>query len=181
MHKLPKVVIVGRTNVGKSTLFNRLSVNVKSLTLDYEGVTRDFVSDVVCWQDVCFTLIDSGGISLKKFEDPLAEHVRHIALSLLNDADCIIFVCDGMVGITAQDQEIARFLHKVGKPVVLVINKIDSHIAQERQYQFKQLGFKETYPLSAQHGTGIAELLEGVLHSLPKKLQEEKKKNQNFL
>ncbi len=180
MRKLPKVVIVGRTNVGKSTLFNRLSVEVKSLTLDYEGVTRDFVSDVVCWQDVCFRLIDSGGISLKKFEDSLAEHVRHIALGLLEDADSIIFVCDGTVGITSQDQEIARFLHKLGKPVLLVINKIDTQIAQERQYQFPQLGFKEMYPISAQHGTGIAELLDGLLSSLPKKLSEEKEEEPQF-
>ncbi|MEX0940531.1 MAG: ribosome biogenesis GTPase Der [Candidatus Babeliales bacterium] len=174
MRKLPKVIIVGRTNVGKSTLFNRLSENVKSLTLDYEGVTRDFMSDVVCWQDVCFNLIDSGGISLKKSEDFFTEHVRQIALNLLDKADLILFVCDGTVGITAQDQELAKFLHKLDKPVFLVVNKIDVHRAQEQQYEFQKLGFKELFPISAQHSIGIGELLETIVQKLPKKMPIEK-------
>ena len=170
--KLPKVVIIGRMNVGKSTLFNRLSEDVKSLTLDYEGVTRDFVTDVVCWQDVCFELIDSGGISLKKADDPLTEQVRQIALQLLEDAAAILFVVDGTVGITNQDRELATFLHKLGKSVLLVINKIDSKRAQELQFEFQKFAFKPTYAISAQHGQGIAELLDGLLQVLPKKLPE---------
>jgi GTPase len=178
MRELPKVVITGRMNVGKSTLFNRLSTNVKSLTMDYEGVTRDFVTDVVCWQDVCFELIDSGGISLKKAEDPLAERVRTIALRLLEDASIILFVVDGTIGISTRDRELAKFLHKLGKPVLLVVNKIDSQRAQEMQYEFEQFGFKQPYFISAQHGQGIAELLDGILEMLPKKLLEAKEEEE---
>ena len=83
MSNLPKVVIIGRANVGKSTLFNRLSTKVKSLTLDFAGVTRDFISDTVSWQGLSFELIDSGGISLKKSEDSLTEKVRQIAMNLM--------------------------------------------------------------------------------------------------
>lgn len=118
--QLPKVVIVGRTNVGKSTLFNRLSSGVKSLTLDYEGVTRDFISDIVCWQGLCFELIDSGGISMQKAHDPLAEKVRRIGLDLVSQADIALFVCDGNVGMVSQDREIGLFLHKLGKKVLLL-------------------------------------------------------------
>jgi GTPase len=172
MRKLPNVVLVGRTNVGKSTLFNRLSVNVKSIVLDYEGVTRDFLSDVVCWDNVSFRLIDSGGISLKQSKDPLTEKVRQIALDLLQTADIVLFVCDGIAGITNQDRDLAKMLHKLGKPVILVINKIDSHVAQDAQYEFDRFGFEHIVPLSAQHGTGSSDLLATILSLLPKKMPE---------
>ena len=99
MKKNPRVVIVGRMNVGKSTLFNRLSVDVKSLTLDYEGVTRDFLKDTIYWQGRCFELIDTGGISLRKTQDPILEMVRTKALDVVKSADIILFVCDAKVGV----------------------------------------------------------------------------------
>ena len=87
--KLPHVVIVGRTNVGKSTLFNRLSENVKSLAFDYEGVTRDFLKDTVSWQGKSFELIDTGGISIRRSHDPIAEQARQVVFTLLQAADII--------------------------------------------------------------------------------------------
>ncbi len=170
---LPMVVIVGRTNVGKSTLFNRLSVDVKSLTLEYEGVTRDFLKDTVCWQDSCFELIDTGGISLRKTDDSIMHEARQRALALLQQADLILFVCDGKVGVVPEDREIAKLLHKAGKKTFLVVNKIDTVAAQERVYEFERLGFKLVLPLSAQHGTGIADLLEGIVNVLPAKKEVE--------
>jgi len=169
MSALPRVVIVGRANVGKSTLFNRLSVDVKSMAYDFEGVTRDFIKDVVCWQDRCFELIDTGGISLKASKDLITEQVRQGALKLLETSDVIVFVCDGKIGVLPEDRAIAKTLHKLGKTVLLAVNKIDAKIAQEQVYEFDRLGFKQTIPLSAQHGTGIADLLEDIVHNLPQK------------
>lgn len=175
MHKLPNVVIVGRTNVGKSTLFNRLSENVKSLVLNYEGVTRDFLQDVICWQGRCFNLIDSGGISLKKSQDPLTERVRQLGLELLERADVLMFAVDGVVGLTAQDHEIGKLLHKLGKKVIVVVNKIDNLQAQAQLYDFNQLGFPNFIGISAQHGTGISDLLDALLKILPEQSASKEK------
>jgi len=163
------VVIVGRTNVGKSSLFNRMATSVRSMTYDYEGVTRDFLRDTVCWQDVCFDLIDTGGISFKKSDDPLAESARKVALSMVDAADLLIFVTDGSVGIVPEDREIAKMLHKNGKPVVLVVNKIDVRAAQENIFDFEQLGFGTPYGVSCQHATGIGDLLEAIVQHVPAK------------
>lgn len=164
---LPKVAIVGRMNVGKSTLFNRLSENVKSLTLDYEGVTRDVIVDVVCWKDRCFELIDTGGISFKKTQDPIMEETRKRALAMLEESAVILFVVDGKSGIMAVDTDIAKMLHKLNKTTILIINKIDSKQAEERVHEFARFGFKHSVALSAQHGLGIPDLFEAVLELLP--------------
>lgn len=171
MLKLPRVLIVGRMNVGKSTLFNRLSVDVKSLAFDYEGVTRDFLKDTVCWQDRCFELIDTAGISSQKSQDPVIEASRVRALDLLNEADLVLFVCDGKVGLLAEDRMLIKLVHKLKRPALMVVNKIDVHAAQEQLYEFDQAGFKTVIPISAQHGTGIADLLEAVVHALPEQSQ----------
>ena len=113
--KLPVVVIVGRMNVGKSTLFNRLSVDVKSLIFDYEGVTRDFVEDVVSWQGRSFDLVDTGGVSFKKTDDAILAESRQRALAQMEAADLILFVVDGTIGLVNEDREIAQMLHKMGK------------------------------------------------------------------
>ncbi len=164
---LPTVVIIGRTNVGKSTLFNRLSVDVKSLTLDFEGVTRDFLKDTVCWQDRCFELVDTGGVSLRKTTDLLLQKSRQHILSHIDKATVILFVCDGTIGLLPEDREIAKLLHKIGKPVLLLINKSDVKITQEHVHEFSQLGFTSLIPISAEHGRGIGDVLEQVVALLP--------------
>jgi len=171
MLKLPRVLIVGRMNVGKSTLFNRLSVDVKSLAFDYEGVTRDFLKDTVCWQDRCFELIDTAGISSHKSQDPVIEASRLRAIDLLQEADLVLFVCDGKVGLLAEDRMLIKLVHKLKRPAIMVVNKIDAHAAQEQLYEFDQAGFKTVIPISAQHGTGIADLLETIVKALPEQSQ----------
>jgi GTPase len=169
MSKVGTVVIVGRVNVGKSTLFNRLSVNVKSITLDYEGVTRDFIKDRVEWHGVAFDLIDSGGITLRKTPDPLLERVQQKVLGLIEDADLVLFVVDGTLGVLPEDREISQYLHKLNKQVILVINKMDSKQAQENIYEFERLGHHIVIPISAEHGTGIHDLLDAIIRCLPTK------------
>jgi len=167
MKKTPRVVIVGRMNVGKSTLFNRLSVDVKSLTLDYEGVTRDFLKDVVCWQDRCFELIDTGGISLRKTGDKILERVRLKAIEVVKSADVVLFVCDAKIGLLPEDREISKLLHSLCAHVILVVNKIDADMSKENLYEFERLGHETAAEISAHHGIGIAELLEFIVHALP--------------
>jgi GTP-binding protein len=169
MKERATVVIVGRTNVGKSSLFNRMATSVKSMTYDYEGITRDFLRDTVCWQDVCFDLVDTGGISFKKSDDPLVEAARKVALSMVNAADVLLFVTDGSSGIVPEDREIAKMLHKLGKPVIVVVNKVDIRDAQENIFDFERLGFGAPYGVSCQHALGIGDVLEAIVHRVPVK------------
>ena len=165
--KVPQVVIVGRTNVGKSTLFNRLSENIKAIALDQEGVTRDFLRDTIAWQGRSFELVDTGGISLRRTQDPILAQTRAIALSLIESADIVLFVVDGKAGLVTEDREIAKLLHKHGKLVFLVINKVDIKQAIENEYEFKSLGFPKSCFISAAHGKNIADLLELIVAHLP--------------
>jgi GTP-binding protein len=171
--KLPQVVIVGRTNVGKSTLFNRLSENVKAIALDLEGVTRDFLRDTISWQGRSFDLIDTGGISLRKTQDPILKQARAVALSMIESADIVLFVVDGKAGLVNEDREIAQLLHKHGKTVFLVINKVDIKDAAENEYDFEGLGFSKSCFISAAHGKNIVDLLELIVEHLPAPLQVE--------
>lgn len=177
MSKLPRVILMGRTNVGKSTLFNRLSQKVKSITLDRVGVTRDFLQDTVCWQEACFTLIDTGGFQLKKTQDPIYERVSSSVLSLLETADIILFVVDGISGIMQEELDLAKLVHKLNKTTILVINKSDIKETSDHLYQFDRLGFKADIVISAEHGHNVADLLDMIVATLPVKIshvQEEK-------
>ncbi len=164
--KLPQVAIVGRTNVGKSTLFNRLSENIKAITMDREGVTRDFLSDTISWQGRSFELVDTGGISLRKTQDPLLQQARAIALAMIESADIVLFVVDGKVGLVTEDREIAQLLHKHGKTVFLVINKADIKGIEDNIYEFEGLGFPLSCFISAAHGKNMIDLLDLIVNHL---------------
>lgn len=168
----PVVALVGRTNVGKSTLFNRLSEHVKSLTFDAPGVTRDIIRDVIGWQGHSFELIDTGGIELRRSSDPIAAQAQAYAINAIEQADLILFVVDGTIGLLPQDREIAQFLHRLQKPVAVIINKIDRKQAAENLYEFNNLGFSVLLPVSAQHGKGIDDLLSWVVENVPVKKDE---------
>lgn len=166
---LPLVAIIGRMNVGKSTLFNRLSERVKSMTMDYAGVTRDILKDQVSWKDQTFELVDTGGISLRKSDDKILEQVRRKAIETLKKADVIMLVVDGSAGLMAEDREIALTARELNKKIVLVINKWDRKDAEANQFDFYELNHDAVVGISAEHGTNIIELLDAVISFLPKK------------
>ena len=159
----PNVAIVGRMNVGKSTLFNRLTKTKQSLVFPQEGVTRDYIENVVVWNDKFFNLIDTGGLPLTKHTDKILQEVEKSVLSIVESADLILFVCDGKNGLIEQDRQLAKILHKKKKPVFLLLNKSDNISAfREHEHEFLALGFKNIFCISATHGTGVRELLDAV-------------------
>ncbi|HSW75754.1 MAG TPA: ribosome biogenesis GTPase Der [Candidatus Saccharimonadales bacterium] len=163
MSLMPKVVIVGRTNVGKSSLFNRIAPKVKSLTLDMEGVTRDMITDFVEWNGVKFELIDTGGIDLCKKADEMTCAVTQRVKKALEDAALLLFVVDAQTGIAEQDMLIRNFLHGLHKPVFVLVNKVDTMAQEENIFQFYKFGFEEVIGVSAAHGRSIADLLDKVV------------------
>ncbi len=167
MKKMPKIVIVGRMNVGKSTLFNRLAPNARSMILNYEGVTRDEIIDTVSWKDSIFELIDTGGVATIVREDPLLETVRQRVWSIIDEAAVVVFLVDGAAGVMLEDEEVSRELRKRHKQVILVVNKEDTRAAQEQFFEFASLYHDQMLLLSAQHGTGIVDLLDAIITYIP--------------
>lgn len=169
-NKVPQALIVGRMNVGKSTLFNRLSDKVRAITLDYEGVTRDFIRDRIDWQDTTFDIIDSGGIHLRKNHDEIFEKVRTKVLERVAEADVLVFLVDANVGLLPEDREISQYLFKLKKPVILAINKADSNQAMANLYEFERLGHAQMVTISALHGRSVNDLLDMIVSNLPKRI-----------
>lgn len=161
----PLVAIIGRANVGKSTLFNRLSRQSRALVDNRPGVTRDRLYTPVTWQDQTFILIDTGGFGITP--DDLSREVRRQAQSAAAEADLILFLVDGSMDIQPDDLDVADFLRRAGKPVLLVVNKIDGPKQEALVPAFFQLGFSPLYPVSAAHGLGIEGLLETIVEHLP--------------
>lgn len=161
-NQLQKVVLVGRMNVGKSTLFNRLSVENKSLACDHPGLTRDFVTDKVDWKGKHFELIDSGGVLLGKSDADFVKLVNEQVMRLMSEAQVVLLVCDGTIGVHPQDRELAKKIHKLGKFAITVVNKIDTNLAKEKQHEFERLGLNRTIAISAQHGYAIGDLLDEI-------------------
>ncbi|MCL4380030.1 ribosome biogenesis GTPase Der [Candidatus Dependentiae bacterium] len=164
---MQNVVIVGRMNVGKSTLFNRIVKKPISISYDTEGVTRDFIERQVQLQHHTIRLLDTGGVSLVPSQDPIMEAVRLQSLRLIETAAVVLFVVDGTVGLVAQEREIGKLLHKLTKQVIVVVNKIDVGVAQQQQHEFVRLGFSHIVPVSGTHGTGIPLLLTTIEELLP--------------
>ena len=161
MSKIPLIAIVGRPNVGKSTLFNKIVGKRISIVEDFEGVTRDRVYADAEWCGKAFTLIDTGGLDIKS-EDVMWSHIRAQAELAIDLADAIIFVVDGKNGITANDYEVATFLRKTSKPVIIAANKIDNN-ELDNIYDFYELALGNVIPTSAEHGVGVGDLLDEVL------------------
>jgi len=163
------IAIVGRPNVGKSALFNRIAGRRIAIVHDQPGVTRDRISAEVEWQSRLFTLIDTGGIGLvpgEKSDDVIANATVDQVNIAIEAADAILFVVDVREGIVALDKDVSLLLRKSGKPVYLVANKADHSKAADGADEFTALGFTETYPVSALHNRGVETLMESVIPNL---------------
>jgi len=162
----PIVVIVGRPNVGKSTLFNRLLGERKAIVEDLPGTTRDRLYANVSWGEHELTLVDSGGFELKP-KSTIRQKVKEQVEVAIAEADMVLFLVDAQEGVILPDQEIADILRRSLKPIILVANKVDSPKQQDEVFQFYMLGMGDPMPVSAYHGKGIDELLEKVTACLP--------------
>lgn len=164
--KLPVVVIVGRPNVGKSTLFNRLIRRRVAVVEDTPGVTRDRLYAETEWSGKRFVLVDTGGM-LFSDEDPLIEQIRVQAEVALAEADVVLFLADATSGVTPDDRELANHLRPIQKPLFIVVNKADNPGRDAYANEFYELGLGDVWPVSGLHGRGVADLLDEIVALLP--------------
>lgn len=164
------VAIIGRPNVGKSSLFNRLSGDKLAITDDASGITRDRLYTKCEWLNQEFSIIDTGGIELKSV--PFMEEIKAQAQLAIDEADVIILVTDGRVGVTNGDKDVIKILHKSKKPVIVAANKIDDVKFMDNIYEFYNLGVDDVIAVSALHGIGVGDLLDKVVELLPEKKEK---------
>jgi GTPase len=162
----PMVVLVGRPNVGKSTLFNRITGQRRSIVAPLAGTTRDMLSAPSDWRDRAFTLVDTGGL-FGATTDPLHKLVIEHGLKALSAADVVVFVVDGREGLVPGDEEIARRVHALGRPAVVAVNKTDDRRSRASVGEFHRLGLDPILEIAAEHGDGVFELLDAVVQRLP--------------
>lgn len=162
----PIVAIIGRQNVGKSTLLNRLTGKRLAITADLPGTTRDRILANVSWQGKEFTLVDTGGLELKP-QSTIAQEVKEQVVVAITEADIIIFLVDVRDGVMPFDLEIADILRQVSKPILVVTNKADNARLETEAVEFCELGLGEPLAISAYHGRGTAELLDRIIALLP--------------
>ena len=161
----PTVAIVGRPNVGKSTIFNRIVGERVSIVEDVEGVTRDRIYSSADWLTHDFNLIDTGGIKIG--DEPFLEQIRLQAEIAIEESDVIIFLVNGREGVTDADEHVAKILYQTKKPIILAVNKVDNPEMREMIYDFYSLGFGDPYPISGSHGLGLGDLLDAVAANFP--------------
>lgn len=179
MNKLPKVVIVGRPNVGKSSIFNRILQKKVAIIEDMPGATRDRIYGIGEWLTQNFVIIDTGGITktITNFTQQINQQVN-IALA---DADIVLFVCSYQEGLTHEDEDIAKLLYRTKKPVIIIANKYDNvQKDNDKIYDYLKVGFGEPILVSASHGFGFGDLLDMIITKLPKEVHTEKKENINL-
>jgi GTP-binding protein len=163
--KAPSVVLVGRPNVGKSTLFNRMAGSRRAIVAPLAGTTRDSLERPVVWRGAPFQLFDTGGM-YGASEDPLHDLVARQGRRAIEGADLVVIVADGREGLVGGDETIARELRETGKPLLVAVNKIDDKRARDSSMEFYQLGIDPVLEISAEHGTGVAELLDAIVDRL---------------
>lgn len=173
----PIVAIVGRPNVGKSTLFNQIGKRRVSIVDDMPGVTRDRIYMDAEWLNHTFTMIDTGGIEFED-DDHILKSMRQQALVAMEEADVIVFVVDGRAGLTTADEEVGRMLRNTNKPVILAVNKIDSPQLEAGVYEFYSLGLGEPMGIAASNSLGLGDLLDAVVAAFPENDGEDKEEDE---
>jgi GTP-binding protein len=163
---LPTLAIVGRPNVGKSTLFNRLVGRRRAIVGDEPGITRDRIYGTTEWNGRRVRVVDTGGI-IPEDKELIPSEIFRQAKVALEEADAIVMVVDSRTELAAPDMELSRLLLKMGKPLYLAVNKVDNVELEAAAENFRRLGIKNTFPVSAEHGNGVAELLEELLKVIP--------------
>lgn len=167
----PVVAIVGRPNVGKSTVFNRIAGERISIVEDTPGVTRDRIYARSEWMGQAFNLIDTGGIDIG--DEPFVTQITEQAEIAIDEADVIVFVTSVKEGVTDADEKVARILYKTDKPVILAVNKVDNPEVRSEIYDFYSLGFGDPVPISGTHGIGTGDLLDLIIKNFPEDATEE--------
>ena len=162
----PIIAIVGRPNVGKSTFFNRITRSRDAIVDDLPGVTRDRNFGDARWDDKAFTLVDTGGFA-EGDDDAFASHIRQQVEQAILDADAIILLLDGKGGISPFDADLIAILRTVDKPAFYVVNKIDGEGQEKAMSDFYSLGIDTLFPVSAEHGYGVASFLDELTARLP--------------
>ncbi len=168
----PVIAIVGRPNVGKSTIFNRIIGDRLAIVEDKPGVTRDRIYGTGEWNGQTFSVIDTGGIETGG-EDSMLRLIRMQAELAIEEADVIVFMVDAKAGVTNADEEVSQMLYRSGKPIVLAVNKVDNLQRADDIYEFYGFGFGDPVGISGAHGTGIGDLLDAVVQKLPVGEEEE--------
>jgi GTPase len=166
-HSLPLVVLAGRPNVGKSTLFNRITRTRRAIVTAVAGTTRDTIEQPVTWNETRFSMVDTGGL-FGASEDPLHALVVEQGNRALGQADLVLVVFDGEAGLVPGDLDVVHSVRALGKPMVAAVNKTDVRVAREAAVQFFELGLNPIVEISAEHGSGVDDLLDEVVRRLPR-------------
>ncbi|UCG13828.1 MAG: ribosome biogenesis GTPase Der [Deltaproteobacteria bacterium] len=169
----PMVAIVGRPNVGKSTLFNRICRTRQALVDDTPGITRDRMISHVTWAGSSFCLVDTGGIEEGEGETPIKMGARQQAQIAVDEADVVLFLADGKEGLHSGDATVVDLLRRSDKPVLFAVNKIDGPEQEDAAYEFYGLGVENLFPISAAHGYGIRDMMDALLEMLPRETVDE--------